>query len=285
VDFISLSPDGRKMSLNYENKGLILETLSKNEIAISELHGHTKTISAAIWNNNRNHLITGGTDSLIIIWDTGANEIISINTIKAPSSVKSLTLCGNDSVISVHDDGSIFLWNLRNSTSELLFSSEIEKPLCLAWNKNENSLLAGCSNGNILLFKLKNKPYLYSRFAAQTTGINLLIFNDDCSLVATAAWDKVIRLYNYHKFFDLLNSVGGAISIENLNLRARSVWFTHDNKLVAGMSDKSIRIWETSSQKLVSLICKLVKKDMTDSEWKDNVGQEVPYEETCGKNP
>ncbi|MGD0343253.1 MAG: hypothetical protein ABSA76_16255, partial [Bacteroidales bacterium] len=69
------------------------------------------------------------------------------------------------------------------------------------------------------------------------------------------------------------------------DLRARSLIFTGNNKLVAGMSDKSIMVWETSSQKLVSMICSLVKRDMTASEWTDNVGVEVPYEKTCGLNP
>jgi hypothetical protein len=60
--------------------------------------------------------------------------------------------------------------------------------------------------------------------------------------------------------------------------------FTGNNKLVAGMSDKSIRVWETSSQKLVLMICDLVKRDMTISEWTYNVSAEIPYEKTCGNN-
>jgi len=114
-----------------------------------------------------------------------------------------------------------------------------------------------------------------------TTGIDQMVFNNDFTLMATAAWDKVIRLYNYQEFFEMANSVGGAVDFDNLDARARSLMFTANNKLIAGMSDRTIRIWETSSGKLVSLICGLVKRDMTASEWTDNVGTGIPYEKTC----
>ena len=104
-------------------------------------------------------------------------------------------------------------------------------------------------------------------------------------MLATSSWDKTIKFYNYHEFFELGNIVGGVVNIKNLNNRTRSLIFTVDNKLVAGLSNKSIRIWETSSATLALMICDLVKRDMTVAEWSDMVGAEIPYEKTCGRNP
>jgi WD40 repeat protein len=125
---------------------------------------------------------------------------------------------------------------------------------------------------------------MVNRFIVHSTGIDQMVFSHDFNLLATAAWDKVIRLYNYHEFFEVANSVGGAVNFDNLDSRARSLMFTSDNKLIAGMSDKTIRIWETSSEKLVASICGLVERNMTDSEWTDNVSAEIPYEKTCIRN-
>jgi WD40 repeat protein len=283
IDFISLSPGGNKMVINYESNKLILKRISKEEN--SELQGHTGTVKAADWSNDGNYLVTGGRDSLIKIWNTGTKPVADLKTFKAPSAIRDLAFCNADTVISANDDGSIILWVLHNSTSELLYSPGTEKPLCISWNGSKKTLMAGCTNGTLLLIDVSHIPCKLSRFAVHSSGIDQIAFSNDFTLMATAAWDKLIRLYNYHEFFEMSNSVIGAINFDNLNARARSLFFTADKKLVAGMSDKSIRIWETSSEKLVSLICGLVKRDMTVSEWTDNMGIEIPYEKTCKITP
>jgi len=60
--------------------------------------------------------------------------------------------------------------------------------------------------------------------------------------------------------------------------------FTDDNKFIAGMSNKSLRLWETSSIRLASMICQIVKRDMISEEWTMYVGSEIPYEKTCRMN-
>jgi hypothetical protein len=288
ISFMSLSPTGNKMIIGYENKKLILQRITNIpffNIEDSELPGNTCEILAAAWSNNGNYLVTGGNDSLIKIWDTMLKPVSLIKALKSSSVIKSLAFCSSDTIISAHADGSIILWNIQNSTSRLLFSSETERPVCIAWNSSKKTVLAGCSNGILLLIDLNHLPHEVSRFAVHTTGIDQMVFSNDFTLLATASWDKVLRLYNYYQFFELGNSVGGVINFDDINARARSLLFTSDKKLVAGMSDKTIRIWETSSEKLVSLICGLVNGDMSAGEWADIVGKEIPYEKPCNRNP
>jgi WD40 repeat protein len=288
IDFISLSPGGNKMIIDYENRNLIFQKITfapSFNIENSDLQGHTREIKAAAWSIDGNYLITGGKDSLIKVWDTRLNPITPVKTLNALSEVKSLAFCNSDTLISTHADGSIILWDIYNSTSELLFSSENELPLCMSWNRSKKTVLAGCSNGILLIIDLTQKPYEVSRFVVHTTGIDQMVFSSDFSLLATASWDKVIRLYNYHEFFEMGNSVGGVLDFDDTNARARSLLITSDKKLVAGMSDKTMRISETSSEKLVSLICGLVNRNMTTGEWVDIIGKEIPYEKTCNINP
>ncbi len=246
INYISLSPFNNKMLIGYENKQLILGDQISNEIHDIQLKGNTNTITAASWSNDGNYLATGGNDSLIIIWSTTSGSGEPVKILKGTSGIRDLTFCNADSLISAHDDGSIYLRDLKNSTSELLYPPSGEKPLCLAWDRSRGNLLAGTSGGTILFFNLSHKSIEPVKYASHTTGIDQLIFNKDFSMVATAAWDKTIRIYNYHEFFDLHNFIRGVISIENLDSRTRSLIFTSDNKLVAGMADKSIRLWETS---------------------------------------
>jgi len=55
--------------------------------------------------------------------------------------------------------------------------------------------------------------------------------------------------------------------------------------LIAGMSDKSIRVWETLSQKLAAMNCNLLKRDLSKVEWDKMIGADIPYEKACDKKP
>jgi WD40 repeat protein len=284
INFISLSPDGEKVVTYNENNSLILRSLNQNNYE-SVLKGHISPVITAAWSNDGNLLATGGQDSLIIIWNTGVQPAVPIKTLKAASTIRSLLFCNTDSLLSVHNDGSINLLNVKNSTSELLFVSEFAKPICIAWNKPKSMLLVGSSDGNLILIDLNYKPSRQLWYNVHTAGISHLVFSHDFTLLATASWDKVIRLYNFREFFEMSNIIGGVINIDNLAARARSIIFTDDIRLVVGMSDKTIRIWETSSQKLASMICGIVNRDMTEEEWSGYIGAGLPYEKTCGNNP
>ncbi len=284
IDYIDLDPSGNKMLIGYEDKEPILRDQIRTDQQDISLVGHTRSIAAASWSLDGNYLATGGKDSLIIIWNSISGTGDPVKILKANSAIRDLAFCNADTIISAHENGSIHLWLIHSSTSELLYSPSDEKALCLAWDRSRRSLLSGSSKGTILSFNLNHKPVDSVRYVSHLTGIDQLVFNKDFSLVATVAWDKEVRIYNYNEFFDLHNFIKGVISIENLDSRARSLIFTSDNKLVAGMADKSIRLWETSSEKLVARICELINRNLTEAEWSGYLGSE-PYEKTCGNNP
>jgi WD40 repeat protein len=289
IDFVSFNKEGDKIVTGTENFILNIWESKKeniNQPVSTDLKGHKGLIQSVAFSNNGNYMASAGSDSLIIVWNIKLQPVTSLKTIHAPSSVKYVEFCNNDSVVSALEDGSILLWDISKINSEKLYYSETEKPLCLAWNSVKRTLVAGCSNGTLLVFDFSmNNPSQPGKYIVHTTGIDHIVFNRDFSMFATSGWDKTIKFYNYHTFLELSNTVGGSIQLKNFNGRARSLVFTSDNKLVAGMSDKLIRVWETSSQKLASMICDLLKREMTQSEWNEMVGKEIPYENTCGKTP
>ena len=286
VDFVNLNPAGNRMILGWENRRVIIRSIDINTLKAEdiEINGHALSLKAAVWSPDGNYLVTGGNDSIINIWNISEKSVMPIKTLKASSSVISLVYLNQDSIISGHNDGSIILWKVKSAENEKLLQSETEKPLCMVWNKMKNTLLTGCSNGSIILFNLSQKPVLPRRFSGGGEGIDQIVISDDFNLIATASWTKVVSLYNYHQFFELSNSIGGVVRF-NLNGRARSLLFTSDNRLLAGLSSRSTMIWETSSAKLAEQICNLIKRDLTVQEWAEIVGTDVVYEKACGKNP
>jgi len=289
INFIGSNSTGEMIITQHDNSDLLLwhtGSAENQNLTNRVLTGHNGFVRAIAFTRDEKFLATAGRDSSVIIRDTGAKPVPPINSIKTNSGIRAMAFCSTDTLIIALEDGSIILWNTKQNKNTKFYSSETEKPLCLAWNDLRKILAAGCSNGTLLLFDLNpDKSSQPSKYAVHTAGIDLITFNSDFSLMATSSWDRTIKFYNYHEFFELGNSIGGTEHIRDLNNRTRSLIFTANNKLAAGLSDKSIRIWETSSGMLASMICDLLKRDMTVAEWNEMVGAEIPYENTCRSNP
>jgi GTPase SAR1 family protein len=289
INFIGSNSTGEIILAQYDNNDLILWNVRSSEakdLNYEALRGHKGFVRAIAFSPEEKYLATAGRDSSVITWYLTKTPLLKENYLKTGSGVRAMVFVSRDTLIFGQDDGSLILWNISHNEFKTLYKSDSEKIISLAWNDNKKILIAGSSTGSLLMFKripdISTGP---DRFIVHTAGIDLITFNSDFSLMATSSWDKTIKFYNYHEFFELSNSVGGAEHIRNLNTRIRSLLFTSDNKLVAGLSDKSIRIWETSSEKLASMICNLVKRDMTIKEWNEMVGAEIPYENTCQRIP
>jgi WD40 repeat protein len=286
VNFIGSDPAGEQLITQHDNNDLLLWDIKPSDaeyLTFKVLKGHVSTIAFC---SDKKYLATAGRDSSVIIWNINEMPALKINSLKTMSAVRTIIFCNADSVIYAQEDGNIILWDIKLNKNIPFYTSVTEKPLCLAWDENRKILFAGCSNGTLLLFNMiKGISFPPAKYIVHTAGIDLIAFNSDFSLLATSSWDKTIKFYNYHEFFELENAVGGAEHIKNLNERTRSLIFTGNNELVGALSDKSIRIWETSSAKLASMICDLVKRDMTNAEWNEMVGAEIPYENTCSRRP
>jgi WD40 repeat protein len=285
VCFIALNASGDKIITQHDNLDMLIWKIKPVNIkgydfqALDRYKGFVRTLD---FSKDDKYVVSGGKDSMISVWNTSDEPAVKIKSLKARSPVKSVIFCG-DTIISALDDGTILLWSLENGKNQTIYQSKNAKPLCLAWNNKKGLLFAGCDDGSLMSFEKKADKFERPvKYAVHSAGIDLITFNSDFSLLATSCRDKTIKLYFYSEFFDRGNSVGGAVDIKDINSRIRSIMFTGDNKLVAGTSDRNIRIWETSSEKLSSIICQRIKRDMTSAEWNDMVGVDIPYEKGCG---
>jgi len=285
INFIGADNEGRKVITQHDNNDLILWNLEESDnLTFEKLQGNGSFVRTIAFFNDNKYLATGDRETSLTIWDLEASPVSVIASLVVPEGIRSLASTGSDTLIVAQQDGSILLWKIRENVMATLYKSDTEKPLVLAWNKTKNTLVAGSSTGSILVFDLSNGSNLQPlRYPVHDAGVDVITFSSDCSLMASSSWDKTIKVYNFNEFIEKGATIGGVKEFGNLNYRIRSMVFTPNNKLVAGLADKSIRIWETSSEKLASMICNIVRRDMTPEEWNEMVGEEIPFEKTCGR--
>ena len=65
-----------------------------------------------------------------------------------------------------------------------------------------------------------------------------------------------------------------------------SVAFSPDGKtLTSGSWDTTIRLWIAQTETLADLVCKKIRRNLTQDEWRQFVGTDIPYEGTCQNLP
>jgi WD40 repeat protein len=261
----------------------LFDTKAPNQlIEHIELKGHKGLVRAVLFSQDGKHIITGGKDSTIIIWNVQTSNATAEKSIKTKSPIKSLVYLNNEEELAVaQEDGKILIRNIKTGEEKILFKPIAAKPTCLAFNKSNNTLFAGFSDGTVKFFDLKSSDSKSQEYKTHLTAIELITFNSDYSLLATAAADKTIKIYHTHYFFQNRTSAGNSTELKNHNSKVKSIIFTSDNRLVAGCTDRTVRIWETSSEKLADKICAILKTSISESDWKTIVGEDIPYEKTC----
>lgn len=290
INTLIASPYGNYFATGHDNFTVCIwntaSVLNKSQALLyRELKGHKGVVRAVLFSTDGNHIVTAGKDSVIRIWNIQDPKIMQEKTIKASSAIKALTYFENETqLIAALENGNIMLYNTVNGEQLTLFKHATSKPLCLAYNKLINNLLVGFSDGTVRSFDMNFKDIKsikHWEFKVHLTAVEYLIFNKDFSLVASVSADKTIKLYNFEAYFQNYNSIGTAIELKNHNSKVKSIIFTSDNKIAAGCTDKTVRIWDTSSAVLVDKICSLLKSSMNESDWKSIVGEDIPYEKTC----
>jgi energy-coupling factor transporter ATP-binding protein EcfA2 len=277
VNTLYFSPTGAMLITGHENNAVCIWDLKAGKNTYKEILGKG-LLRAVAFSQDERILVTAGKSKVISMWNLKSENPILIKSFEAGSGVKALAYHPNGTMlIAAQDDGNLVLWNTETEEKTNIFNSPDVKPLSLVIHKN--LLLAGFTDGRLRIFDLSNLKKKYSEYNTNNTGVDFIVISKDGKMVATVGADKSVKIYS------LANMEMNPIVLRDHNVKIRSIVFTAENKIIAGCSDNTIRIWETSAALLADRICPLLKRNMKKEEWEKYVGKEFPYQKTCKELP
>jgi hypothetical protein len=298
VDFIKLSPSGRYLLYWIESSSLSLKIRVSETVSEMILIMEPGSILSASFSEDEKNLAVSTSDSLVYIWSIDENKIDTVGRYKLNvGPAQCIEFCGIDTisvmfntVVKSDDQYAISSWNYR------LFSMDPDivnsgyyftpRPLTIAYNKFVRTLFVGCSNGEIAEFNLNlsgSTPFSWFYYKPFTSGIDHIKFSNDNSVVAISTWDRSLRICDGNKFFTGNDMVLGTYLDKNIKSRTRAILFDNKNKLYAAFGDKSIRVWETSLDRLFLNVCRLITTNLSQQDWINYIGEGIPYQSTCGE--
>jgi WD40 repeat protein/energy-coupling factor transporter ATP-binding protein EcfA2 len=175
-------------------------------------------------------------------------------------------------------DGRILYWkDLSAEDSELLLASVSDGNWGeISFNYQKNVVAAGTGNnqGAIYLWNINTGKQINSLRGhnAKITGIS---FSSDGSQMASASYDGSVCLWN----MDDLNTL--PVVFDEHGTWVTSVGFSPDDRyVISGDKDGNLRTLPTKVTSVIDEYCSFLTRDLTELEWQNYVGEDIPYNPT-----
>jgi WD40 repeat protein/energy-coupling factor transporter ATP-binding protein EcfA2 len=183
-------------------------------------------------------------------------------------------------------DGNLYIWDIKNNyaatTYNILAGNDI---LAVAFRPGTQDIVIGDEKGEV---RIITGGIVRKILSGHTSQIEQIKFSHSGNFMATASKDKTIRLWNMKQ----LNEQPQVMSDHDW---VWSMAFTpDDNQLIAGIhsirenindKDFTIHAWPTKIPAMASELCGLIKRNLTQEEWDNQVGNDLDYELTCVNLP
>lgn len=214
-----------------------------------------------------------------------ATEIAQIGTPTERIKVNAIAVHHKSNVTShyiaiAQDNGELVLIDRnKNNKKSVLFDNGAGKGIhAVAFSNSGRYLVAGDVTGIIRIWDItkvaQNKNPII-QLEGHTAKINNIEFNKNDTQMATASFDKSVRIWNMR---ELTNS---PIVLKDHKDWVWSIAFSNDgNYLLAGCTDNLVRLWPTNPTLMGNILTKKGIHNLTQKEWKRYVAKDIDYEQT-----
>jgi WD40 repeat protein/energy-coupling factor transporter ATP-binding protein EcfA2 len=286
----------RSLGLTGDGKLLVAGTTAGNLLiwkssALNEpariIRAHGGPVAALAMNPAGTTFASAGSDGKLVIWNY-SREPFSRQL--ADSSAAKI------SCAAFSPDGKTLAWGTASGQvktvsvpSSSVSSSVLSSPvlqshvlktsspvLSLTYSPDGSWLAAGLNAGSILAWNTAEPDAKPKEILGRhLSGVTALAFSPDSKTIASAAYDKTIRLAGFP------DPEANPVAIENHESWVYGTLFTPDGgRLISCSADKTIRIFTTRNETLAGNLRKKLTRNMTPDEWKRQVGSDIPYEKT-----
>lgn len=249
-------------------------------VLVKELkRSHKGPLRVIAYNGLKDMVATAGKDSCILVWKYSADKTELLKKIKTSSTIQDLVILpeGNELVVAI-GNGDLLTIDIASEKTNLVFRSEKSRPWSLKFNDRKSVLAVGYSDGKMRLYsseKIVRAENLISIFSENNTTVEKITFNSSGTMMAAAFADKSIKIFN------LAQKAQKPVEIKDIKSKTRYLLFDTENKLYVSGADHYIRKVEPLTETLASSFCELLKRNLTETEWNQNISETVPFEKTC----
>lgn len=165
---------------------------------VLRLQAHTGAVNALAFTRDYKHLITGGADRQILLWDAETG-MLAQRFNESRGRVTGLALSKNgENFVSCAADRRLSLWRLRSEERLKEFPQLLAEPEAVALNSSASTIIAGLQDGQIVIVRDQGED---AKPASQVIrghlrGITTVAFSPDEQRFLTAGQDRIVTIWD-----------------------------------------------------------------------------------------
>uniref|UniRef100_A0A669BKF5 Notchless protein homolog 1 n=1 Tax=Oreochromis niloticus TaxID=8128 RepID=A0A669BKF5_ORENI len=234
---IAWSPDGKKLASGCKNSQVLLGRCEKI------LTGHTQSVTCVKWGGD-GLLYTSSQDRTVKVWR--AKDGVQCRTLQGHAHWVNTLALSTDYVLRT---GAFEPANATVNPQDLTGSLEELKEKALdRYNKVRGSaperLVSGSDDFTLFLWNPAQDKKPLARMTGHSALVNEVLFSPDTRLLASASFDKSVKIWDGRTGKYLMSLRGHVASVYQI------AWSADSRLLVSGSSDSTLKVWDIKSGKL-----------------------------------
>jgi len=218
----------------------------RTQLCVLSLPAHEQSVTKAIW-GGENFIYTCSQDKFIKVWDENGSII---RTLKGHAHWINTMTINNEFLLRTgpFDENSAKANNLSNFKSDRSVMFDYAKSRYKIFKEKINShekIVTGSDDFTLMLWDPLNLDKPISRMTGHQALVNHVVFSPDTFFLASASFDKSVKIWNGHTGEFLFNFRGHVGPVYQI------AWSSDSRLLLSGSKDSTLKCWNVKAKRLM----------------------------------
>ncbi len=276
IEEMSITRNGKWLIISETRNGLLLMNLNSGGSNPDIIKGEDLYVHSIAVAPDNNTFYTAGTSNHIEKCNITSRSAEVI--IQTDSRINSLDLSKDGQTLAAGTrSGKVITWNTSGSyVANVIFEDAGNVVQSVSFSPDGRYLACGTQRGKILVFRTSDFE-LIREMPGHTARVTEIDFSPNGQFMASSAYDGKVLLWNMRDLSSspvIFNDNGGFVFSVNFS--------KNGNHVVSGSAQENRLVVRPVSQaSLAQRVCFLVSRNLTRQEWRNYVGNDIPWRETC----
>ncbi|KAG8784663.1 hypothetical protein FRC12_018420 [Ceratobasidium sp. 428] len=289
VQSIAYSPDGARIVSGSYDKTVRIWDAYTGDMLGQPFEEHMSVVMSVAYSPDGERIISGSWDKTVRIWDAYTGQMVGQPLEGHTGPIFSVAYSSNGHITSGGEDGTLRNWDVQTGEvpGEPMRGNHTSEVYCVAYSPDGAYLISGCNDGTIRIWNAHTRQIVGEPIDAHTSAVWSVAYSSDGARFISCSWDGTIRTWDAHtghmlgqlsaSELDLKHDAsvyspdGKRIASGSPGSHTICIWDAYTKEaqeghtsainsiacsphgvyIVSGCSDKTVRIWDTYTGKML----------------------------------